>query len=187
MRKTLRTHILKVASELFNNNGIQATGVDKIVAEADVAKMTLYKHFPSKDDLVIAYLNKKDEEWRSALEQTVNENGNTPVEKILAIFDYLDTWFKGSDFQGCTFINTAAEFSGITHPFHEQSAEHKKLLLQYLVNLVKDTGIKEYEEASDILYFIIEGAIVTELIHRKGDSAIKAREGAKRFINSYIN
>lgn len=92
MRQTLRSHILNVASELFNDNGIQATGVDKIVAEANVAKMTLYKHFPSKDDLVIAYLEKRSEEWRLSLEQTVNENGKTPIDKLLAIFDF---WIIG--------------------------------------------------------------------------------------------
>ncbi|EJQ31105.1 TetR/AcrR family transcriptional regulator [Bacillus toyonensis] len=186
MRQTLRSHILNVASELFNDNGIQATGVDKIVAEANVAKMTLYKHFPSKDDLVIAYLEKRSEEWRLSLEQTVNENGKTPIDKLLAIFDFLDNWFKSSYFNGCTFINTAAEFSRITHPFHEQSMEYKNSFIQYIISLVKDTGIKEYEEVTNILYFIIEGAIVAELIHRKGDSALKARRGAEKLIQSYL-
>jgi len=185
MRKTLRSHILKVASDLFYKNGIQATGVDTIVAEAKVAKMTMYKHFPSKEDLVLAYLNERDKEWRDWLETSVNEIAATPNEKIIAVFDVLDTWFKGSDFNGCAFLNTAAEFTGVSHPFHEASIEHKKLLLQYITELVKDTGMQQHREVADSLYFLIEGAIITELVYRNGESAKKAQEGARALLAYY--
>ncbi|QWI73010.1 TetR/AcrR family transcriptional regulator (plasmid) [Bacillus mycoides] len=184
MRKNKKTHILDVATELFYRDGIQATGVDKIVAEAGVAKMTMYNHFPSKDDLVLAYLEKRDKEWRSWFEQSVNELATTPKDKIIAIFDVLDSWFKCPDFNGCAFLNTAAEFTGVSHPFHEASHKHKKLVKEFILDIVKSTGILDYKEMADCIYFLVEGAIVTELLYQKGDSAVKAKVGANLLLSS---
>jgi len=185
MRKTLKSHILKVASELFYNNGIQATGVDTIIAEAKVAKMTLYKHFPSKDDLILAYLTERDKEWRAWLEQSVDQIASKPAEKIIGIFDVLDIWFRGPDFNGCAFLNTTAEFTGVSHPFHEASIEHKKHLLEYINKLVEDAGIQQSTQVADSLYLLIEGAIITELVHRDGKSAKRAKEAARASLSSY--
>lgn len=184
MKKNKRTHILDVANELFYKDGIQATGVDKIVAEAGVAKMTMYNHFPSKDDLVLAYLDKRDKDWRAWLANSVNELATTPNDKLIAIFDVLDTWFKGPDFNGCAFLNTAAEFTGVSHPFHEASLKHKELLREYILDLVKSTDKQNYNEIADCIYFLVEGAIVTELVYQKGDSAIKAKIGAELLLSS---
>ncbi|WYP24994.1 TetR/AcrR family transcriptional regulator [Alkalihalobacillus sp. FSL W8-0930] len=178
-----RTQILDIATALFYRDGIHATGVDKIVAEAGVAKMTMYNHFPSKDDLILAYLEKRDTEWRSWFVESVNKLANDPTEKLLALFDVLDSWFNGTDFNGCAFLNTAAEFTSITHPFHEAAIEHKRLLKDYISELVKQAGLTNETELSDSLYLLVEGAIVTELVYQKGDSAQKAKAGAKLMLS----
>ncbi|MEI2405970.1 TetR/AcrR family transcriptional regulator [Niallia taxi] len=184
MKKSKRTHILEVATDLFYRDGIHATGVDKIVAEAGVAKMTMYSHFPSKDDLILAYLDKRDTEWRTWFYESVNELAKEPIDKLIALFDVLDTWFNGPDFNGCAFLNTVAEFTGISHPFHEAALKHKEQLKDYIFDLVKATSITDSNEIAiaDCLYLLVEGAIVTELMYQKGDSAKKAKVGAKLLL-----
>ncbi|MEK4565346.1 TetR/AcrR family transcriptional regulator [Alkalihalobacillus sp. FSL R5-0424] len=179
-----KTQILDVATDLFYREGIHATGVDKIVAEAGVAKMTMYNHFPSKDDLILAYLEKRDTEWRSWFVESVNELANDPTEKLLALFDVLDSWFNGPNFNGCAFLNTAAEFTSITHPFHEAVVEHKKILNDYILELVQATEATNATELADSLYLLVEGAIITELVYQKGDSAQKAKAGAKLMLSN---
>ena len=114
--KSKKEHILKVASDLFNKQGIRATGVDQVVSESNVAKMTLYNHFQSKDDLVLAYLMRQDDEWRTWFEDSVNKQGKKPKDKLLAVFDVLGEWFEEPEFNGCAFIKTASEFTDHSHP-----------------------------------------------------------------------
>ncbi|MFK3939722.1 TetR/AcrR family transcriptional regulator [Alkalihalobacillus sp. NPDC078783] len=179
-----RTQILDVATALFYRDGIHATGVDKIVAEAGVAKMTMYNHFPSKDDLILAYLEKRDTEWRSWFVESVNELTKDPTEKLLALFDVLDSWFNGPDFNGCAFLNTVAEFSSVTHPFHEAAVEHKKILKDYMLEVVQATEATNATELADSLYLLVEGSIVTELVFQKGDSAKRAKAGARLMLSN---
>jgi AcrR family transcriptional regulator len=109
-RAPARERILDTAYELFSHNGIRAVGIDRIVAESGVAKMSLYHHFPSKDDLVLAFLELRMERWtRGWLEAEIERRAETPRERLLAVFDVFDEWFHESDFEGCSFILTLME------------------------------------------------------------------------------
>jgi AcrR family transcriptional regulator len=109
-RRSVRDDLLAAAYDLFSQKGIQAVGVDEIIGRAGVAKMSFYRHFPSKDDLVLAFLERREQLWtREWLEAELSERGGTPREKLLAIFDLFDEWFRRDDFEGCSFIRTMLE------------------------------------------------------------------------------
>ena len=126
-----RTRILDAASEAFYRQGIAAVGVDAIVADAGVAKSTLYRHFPSKDDLVVAFLRRRDERWRAWLRSEVERLSPDPAGRPLAVFDALGGWFASEAFRGCAFINAAAEIADPTHPARAAVQEHKRLCGDY--------------------------------------------------------
>jgi AcrR family transcriptional regulator len=111
-RKSARERILDTAYDLFSHEGIRAVGVDTIIARSGVAKMTFYRHFPSKDDLVLAFLELREERW--TLEWLQGESGkraDAPAAQMLAIFDVFDRWFHSDDFEGCSFINVLLEMN----------------------------------------------------------------------------
>ena len=105
-RGSARDRILETAYRLFSRHGIQAVGIDTIVAESHVAKMTLYRYFPSKEDLVLAFLDLRQQRWTHEwLEAGIERRAATPQERLLSVFDLLDEWFRRSDFEGCPFIS----------------------------------------------------------------------------------
>ena len=106
-----RDRILDTAYDLFSRHGIRAVGVDRIVAESGVAKMSLYRHFPSKDDLVLPFLQEREQRWtKDWLQAEAERRGATAAERMLAIFDVFGEWFVIEDFEGCSFINVLLEF-----------------------------------------------------------------------------
>src|SRR4051794_31831389 len=105
-----RERILAAAYELFSRRGIRAVGIDAIITESGVARMTLYRHFASKDELVLAFLQRREELWtRRWLQGEVERRSADPAQRLLAIFDVFDTWFRRPDFEGCAFINVMLE------------------------------------------------------------------------------
>lgn len=173
-----RERILDTASELFYQKGIQNVGVDEIVARSGVAKMTLYKHFQSKDLLIVEFLRRRDENWRCWLEVTVERYATTPTERLLAIFDVLEEWFKSPDFRGCAFINAAVELANPEHPAHQTVVEHKQLVYAYILKLAQDAKVNNPKSLSRHLMLLIEGAIVTALIENSAEAAQQARLAA---------
>src|ERR1700749_3074165 len=105
-----RGRILDAASDLFSRNGIQAVGIDAVIVRSGVARQTLYRHFASKQDLVLAFLERRDKVWtRGWLEGEVPQRSSDPKSRLLAIFDVFDAWFRRTDFEGCSFINVMLE------------------------------------------------------------------------------
>ena len=112
-----RERIDQTAYALFSRHGIRAVGVDTISARSGVAKMTLYRHYPSKDDLALAFLRRREELWtRSWLQQEVERRAQAPAERVLAVFDVFDKWFRRSDFEGCSFVKVLLEHGDPGHP-----------------------------------------------------------------------
>lgn len=179
-----RERILDTASELFYQKGIQNVGVDEIVARSGVAKMTLYKHFQSKDLLVLEFLRRRDERWRCWLETTVERYGTTPTECLLAIFEVLEEWFKSPDFRGCAFVNAAVELANREHPAHQAVVEHKQLVQAYILKLAKDAEVHNPEFLSRHFMLLIEGAIVTALIEGSAEAAQQARLAALALLRA---
>ncbi|QDS35614.1 TetR/AcrR family transcriptional regulator [Brevibacillus brevis] len=187
MRQRKKEQILDVASSLFYKQGITATGVDQVVAESGVAKMTLYNNFPTKEHLVIAYLETRDSLWRNWFETTVYKKEVTPSERLVALFDTLEEWFLQPDFRGCSFINTAAEFNEPTHSFHQVSLRHKSLLKNFIKKLVQEAGVREEEELTNALYLLIEGSIVTAMIEGNHEAVHHARRTAQKLVSIFLN
>ncbi len=125
-----RDHLIDTAIRLFNRDGFHATGIDAILAEAGVAKMTLYNHFKSKDDLIVAALEVRDERWMAWFRGDLNRRARTPERRLLLIFELLGEWFGQPDFRGCMFINAASEYCGLDPRIAEVSARHKQLVKQ---------------------------------------------------------
>jgi len=177
-----RDHLIDTALELFCQNGFHATGIDKILEQAGVARMTLYNHFKSKDELILATLRRRDEKFRNWFMRTVERLAKTPQDRLLSIFDTLDEWFTGKDFFGCMFINASAEYSAPDDPIHMASVEHKTLVLKYLRELSTATGVRESDVLADELMLLMEGAIVMAYVAGDHKAASHAKVAAGKLI-----
>ncbi len=182
MAVSRRDHLVDTALEMFCRDGFHATGIDKILAEAGVAKMTLYNHFRSKDELILAVLRRRDERFRHAFVRAVERRAAAPRDRLLAIFDALEEWFCRNDFTGCTFINAAAEYTAQHDPIHALSAEHKRLVEAYVRELAEAAEAADPDALARSLMLLFEGA--TALAHVTGtpDWARHARAAAEVLI-----
>jgi AcrR family transcriptional regulator len=181
-RPPARERILDAASAAFYRRGIGAVGVDAVVAEAGVAKATLYHHFRSKDDLVVAFLRRRDTRWRDWLRGAVERLAPDPGARPLAVFDALGEWFASEDFRGCAFINAAAEIADPAHPARATVEDHKRLLGEYLGELLREAGAADPEADAGALLLLVEGAIVSALIEQDPAPAHRARLAAARIL-----
>ena len=182
---TPRDRILEVASKLFYQNGIRAVGVDTIIAQSDVAKMTFYKHFKSKELLVLEFLNRRDELWRAWFESRVEQLAPKIEDRPLAIFDALEERFSRKDFRGCAFINTMVEMADGDHIAHQAAAEHKRKVQKIIRSLLSEAGVKKPEELAKAFLLLIDGAIVTAVRERKPGSAKAAQKIAASLLSTY--
>lgn len=189
--KSRRDELVDTALRLFYTQGFHATGIDKVLAEAGVAKMTLYKHFRSKDELILATLHRRDEQFRNWLTGEMEKASADPRDRLLAMFDALEDWFRGRAFEGlgfsgCAFINAAGEFAELDHPAHRTSAEHKQHIVDYLVTLCTEIGARDPKELAEQLALLKEGAIVTAQVRGMPEAAGTAKSMAKTLIDSAL-
>jgi AcrR family transcriptional regulator len=156
-----RARILRVAYELFCEHGVQATGVDRIIAEAGVAKMSLYRHFGSKTELVLAALELRDELWtRGWLEREARQRGATPEARLLAIFDAFDEWFRRDDYESCLFTTALLESHDRTSPIGAAAASGLADVRTFLGALAEEAGARDPDGLARLLQIIMLGAIV---------------------------
>ena len=182
---TPRDRILDVASQLFYQNGIRAVGIDTIIAQSNVAKMTFYKHFKSKDLLVLEFLKRRDELWRDWFQSTVSRLAPAIENRPLAIFDALEERFSRKDFRGCAFINTMVEMADGDHIAHQAAAEHKQKVQRIIHTWLSDAGVKKSGELSKAFLLLIDGAIVTAVRERKPGSAKAAKKIATTLLLNF--
>jgi AcrR family transcriptional regulator len=179
-----RQTVVDTAERLFYNEGFHAVGIDRIIAEAGVAKMTLYKHFPSKADLIVAVLKARDARWQESLRSFVN-GFDDPQEKIKAIFMWHDRWFNEADFNGCLFINAAIEYSNAEDVIHLSSRHHKQIILaQIIVILEKMMEKKTAKKLAEQLLQVLEGAIITGHIFKDRNAALTAWRTAATILQT---
>ena len=177
-----REQIVSEALKLFYREGFNATGVDRISAQAGVSKKTLYNHFKSKDELVLATLRKRDAIFRNRIMRDTERLGDSPRSCLLAIFDAHDLWFREQDFAGCMFINAAAEFSSRDDPNHIVCAEHKRLVRDYIAELAEQAGARDAQGLAMQLNLLLEGAIVEAHVSGNTKAAQLARSMAEVFV-----
>lgn len=178
-----REQIVSVALKLFYQNGFHATGIDRIIKEAGVSKKTLYNHFKSKDELVLAALRKRDELFRNNLMRKTERLGSTAKERLLSVFDAIGEWLHEKDFVGCMFINASAEYSKADNPSHILCAEHKRLVREYIRDLAVQAEMDNPEELSQQLNLLIEGAIVDAHVSGNKNAAGQAKNIALILVN----
>jgi AcrR family transcriptional regulator len=155
-----RDRILDTAKRLFYRDGLRATGIDRIVAESGVAKMSLYRHFPSKDDLIAAFLDWRHDHWTAWFTAAVDTR-IARGEGLAAVADVLGEWFAQEDFRGCAFINAVAETGATDDPRHrEQAVRHKRDLERYLAGLATRLGLAAPDQVAEEVLLCVEGMIV---------------------------
>jgi AcrR family transcriptional regulator len=156
-----RERVLGAAYDLFSRQGIRAVGIDTIIARAGVAKMSFYRHFPSKDDLVLAFLQKREQLWTHEwLEAEVNRRAATPRERLLAIFDVFDEWFQQEDFEGCSFINVLLEIAEPSHPTRQATTSHLANIRVFLRALADGAGVPRSDDFARKWHILMKGSIV---------------------------
>ncbi|MFV8834306.1 TetR/AcrR family transcriptional regulator [Aquisalimonas sp.] len=177
-----RDQLLETATDLFYRNGCHTTGIDKVLAEAGVAKMTLYKHFGSKDNLVLAACERFHERVRNQFEEAVNEDGLTARERLEALFSFMDRWAHQEEFWGCPSINLAVQYPQHDHPIHQAAAEHKQFRIEYVARLAEEAGLRHPTDVARQLVLLIEG--VTVMVQVTGDHSLV--EDARAAANTII-
>jgi AcrR family transcriptional regulator len=169
-----RERIDRTAYELFSRHGIRAVGVDTISARSGVAKMTLYKHYPSKEELALAFLRRREELWtRSWLQQEVERR--KPAERLLAVFDVFEKWFRRGDFEGCSFIKALLEHEDRGHPVRKAAETHIETIRAFLRQLAADAGVRDADAFARQLQMVMMGSIVAAHAGDR-DAARRAKE-----------
>ena len=157
---TPRERILEAADRLFYADGLRATGVDTVIAEAGVAKMTLYAHFKSKDELIAEYLRRRGAATREWLAAATERHAARTGDRVEGLFAALKDWFSSPEFRGCALIRASAELADPAHPGRAAVAEHERLFAESVTDLLRKARVCDPEVGAAALGLIINGAIV---------------------------
>ncbi|MEP7026499.1 MAG: TetR/AcrR family transcriptional regulator [Actinomycetota bacterium] len=171
-----RDRIRRAAYELFSRDGVQAVGVDTVIARAGIAKMTLYRNFPSKNDLILDFLRHREERWtREWLIAEASRRGPAPAAQLLAIFDVFSGWFAQPDFEGCSFLSAMIEVRDRQHPVHQASVEHLATIRAFVRGLATQAGVADAVAFARQWHILMKGAIMAA---HEGDTGAgqRARE-----------
>src|SRR5215472_3251048 len=177
-----RQRILETADRLFYQDGIRAVGIDRIIAEAGVAKMSLYKHFPSKDDLILAVLQYREQSVLEFFRSATERHGKRAKNPLRVFFAALKEWFETPGFRGCAFQNAAAELADPAHPGTEFVRGHKQRFGDFLRGLVEEAVGKAAVKVAPAVAILVEGAIVTAVVQGTPDAADVARDAALKLV-----
>lgn len=180
-----RQRLLDTAYELFSRRSVRSVGIDEVIARAGVAKATLYRHFPSKDDLVLAFLEEREKRWTKGwVEAGARRRGETPEEQLLGIFDIFDEWFQRDDFEACSFINVLLETRDRGHPIGRATVEYLANIRSVVQELAEEAGLREPEEFAHLWHMLMKGSIVAAA---EGDkrAAKRAKSLARLLIDQH--
>jgi AcrR family transcriptional regulator len=177
-----RQRILDTADRLFYAEGIRAVGIDRVIAEAGVAKATLYAHFPSKDDLIVATLRHREESVSAFFRTAMERHGRRTKDKLRAFFAALKEWFESPGFRGCAFINAAVELADPGHPGSTYVRDYKERFRGMIDGLVEVAVGKAHAKLTPAVAILVEGAVVTAVIRQSADAADVARDAALALV-----
>ncbi len=174
-----RQRIVETAERLFYADGVRAVGIDRIIAEAQVAKMSLYNHFPSKDDLILAVLQFREEKFEGMFERWMERHTAAGLGRLNAFFAALKTWFDSPGFRGCMFINARVELADANHDGSKFAAGHKDRFHAQLAHIVAEmAGEKAAVALAPAIALLVEGAIITAVMQESSQAADVAKEAA---------
>ncbi|MEQ9519310.1 MAG: TetR family transcriptional regulator [Parvibaculum sp.] len=179
MNAPKRAELVATAQKMFAREGFKGVSIDRLLKEAGVAKMTLYKGFRTKDELILETLRQRDRTLRNWFMREVESRSTDPRDRLLTCFDVLADWTAKPDFNGCYFISALNEYAEDSHPAHRAAKEHKRMMLDYLVKLCTDAHLSDPEEIARDLRLLMEGASASKLTLNQGDSFKRAKEMAR--------
>jgi AcrR family transcriptional regulator len=169
----VRDRILEAAYDLFSRHGLQAVGINSILERSGVAKRTLYRHFASKDELIVEFLRMREQRWtKDWLQREVERRAETPDEQLLAVFDVFHEWFQDETLEGCSFINVLLEVPDRTSPVRQASVDHLAEIRRFLERLATEAGVEQPDDFARRWHILMKGSIVSA---QEGD-----REAAHR-------
>ena len=156
-----RERIDHAAYELFSRHGVRAVGVDAVIARSGVAKKTLYFHYPSKEKLALAFLQRREELWtRAWLQEGVNRRARRPADRLLALFDIFDKWFHRSDYEGCAFIRVLFEHNDPKHPIRKSTEDHIRTVRDFVRQLAEEAGVRDPDGFARQWQIVMMGSII---------------------------
>ena len=177
-----REHLIDTAIALFSERGYHASGIDTILEKAGVSKKTLYRHFRSKDELILAALKKYDGVFRNDVMRQVEARADAPRDRLLALFDVAAEWFAQDVFFGCMFINAIGEYSRPDTPIRRACQEFKALMRRYIEDLCSEMGASDPAGLADELALLFEGATVTAQVSQGGARAAAVAKSAAAIL-----
>lgn len=180
-----RERVIDAAYRLFSERGVRAVGVDEVIRKAGVAKATFYRHFPSKDDLVVAFLDRRETRWtKEWVRDEARQRGETAEEQLLAIFDLFDEWFRRDDFEGCSFINVLLELGG-SHPAGRASVTHLENIRSVVAELAGEAGVRDPVTFARSWHILMKGSIITAA-EGDTDAARRAKQIARLLLDQHL-
>ncbi len=183
LRQPARQRILDTAFRLFYAHGPRGVGVDTIIAESGVAKATFYKHFPRKDDLVLAYLDRVDQAWFGQLRAAARAAGDNSRAQLVGMFDALSSACRRDGYHGCAFINTAAE-SAPGSDVHARTVEHKNVVRAWVTDLARRAGAAEPDQLARQLTLLIDGGLAAGVLDAEPAAPEAARTAARVLVDA---
>lgn len=178
-----RQHLVDTAIALFSAHGFHGVGIDRIAEEARVSKKTMYHHFRSKEELIVAALKHRDRQFRDEFVKGVEAAAETPRERLLAVFDVAQAWFSDDRFYGCMFINAVGEYSEPDTEIRAACKAFKRQMLSYIEELAEKAGLDNPQEVAAALAILLEGSIVTAQVSENSACAQTARHAAEVLID----
>ncbi len=182
-----KSALIQTAIRLFSEYGYYATGVNQIARESGVTKKTLYRHFNTKEDLIVAALRHHDIAFRKQFILSVETAAQSPNKRMLAIFDVAGQWFEENHFFGCMFISAASEFTVGDNEIREVCRQYKNKMTAYFSELAEQAGAKNPDHLALQLALLLEGAIVIAQVSGSSDSAHRARFIAETLIDQQLS
>lgn len=182
-KTSARDRVLETAERLFYAEGVRSGGIDRIIAEANVAKMTLYSHFPSKDDLILAVLRHREEKINDFFVTAIQRYGSQGLNLLAAFFAALKEWFSSKGFRGCAFINASVELADNHHPASKFAADHKQRFHDMLTDIITETAGTKAKALGPAISLLVEGAIVTAVMTGDPSAADVARDAALAMLS----
>ena len=168
-----RERISQAAYELFSRDGTQSVGIDAVIAHAGAAKMTLYRNFRSKDELILDFLRRREQLWtRDWLQAEAQKRGHTPQARLLAIFEVFGEWFADPDFDGCAFLTTMIEIKDPESPVRQASVQHLAKIREFIKALAAEAGIADTDAFARQWHILMKGSIMAA---HEGDLAAARR------------